>query len=213
MTKQDVRQRIFDVGIIPVIRASSSAQAVAAADAIAKGGISIVEVTMTVPGAVDVIRELVKSMDSDIVIGAGTVIDAESARRCIDAGAQFLVSPIFDVPTIKLANKEDILILAAGLTPTEIFTAWKAGSDLVKVFPCGNVGGPAYIKALKAPLPQIPLVPTGGVSLETAAAFLRAGASALGVGGELVSGDVNQMTRKAQEFIAIIRDARQPALA
>lgn len=216
MTKQEVRQQILDVGIIPVVRASSAKLAIAAAEAVCKGGISIVEVTMTVPGAVDVIRELAASIDSDILIGAGTVLDAESARRCIDAGAQFLVSPIVDAKTIKLANNEDKVMLAGALTPTEVVAAWKAGSDLVKVFPCGNVGGPQYIKALRGPLPQIPLVPTGGVSLTTAAAFLRAGAAALGVGSELVSeaalksGDLALITRTAQEFIAIVREARQP---
>ena len=187
MDKKSVRDRIVEIGIVPVIRASSSREALMAAEAVAEGGIPIVEITMTVPGAVEVIRELAKSSGSKILIGAGTVLDAEAARRCRDAGAQFLVSPALNVETIEFATKEDLLIMAGALTPTEIVKAWKAGADFVKVFPCGQVGGAKYIKAIKGPLPQIPLVPTGGVNLNTAAEFLEAGAEALGVGSELFS--------------------------
>jgi 2-dehydro-3-deoxyphosphogluconate aldolase/(4S)-4-hydroxy-2-oxoglutarate aldolase len=173
-----------------------------------------VEITMTVPGAIEVIRELAKSISSRVLIGAGTVLDAETARRCRDAGAEFLVSPALNIETIEFAVKEEMLIMAGALTPTEIVKAWKAGSDFVKVFPCGQVGGAKYIKAIKGPLPQIPLVPTGGVNLNTAAEFLEAGADALGVGGELVladalkSGKHEVITDTARQFVQIVKSTR-----
>ena len=169
---------------------------------------------MTVPGAVDVIRELVKSSGADVLVGAGTVIDADAARRCLDAGAQFLVGPGFDRALVELAVKEKTLVMAGALTPTEVITAWKAGADFVKIFPCGLVGGAKYIKALKGPLPQIPLVPTGGVTLETAAGFIEAGAAALGVGGELVqaealkSGKPEVVIENSRKFAEVVRQAR-----
>ena len=215
MDKNSVRDRIIEIGIVPVVRASSPRQAVAAAAAVAEGGIPVVEITMTVPGAVDVIRELAKSNAAGVLIGAGTVLDAEAAKRCVDAGAQFLVSPALNVETIEFAVKENILIMAGALTPTEIVKAWKAGSDFVKVFPCGQVGGAKYIKALKGPLPQIPLVPTGGVNLNTAAEFLEAGAEALGVGSELVqadalkSGKVEVIVETARKFVGIVKATRE----
>lgn len=183
MNKQQVRDQILEVGVIPVVRAGSAAEARLAAQAVCDGGIPIVEITMTVPGAVEVIRELRKSAAASVLIGAGTVLDAEAARRCVDAGAQFLVSPGLNLPTVEFAVQNGTLMLAGALTPTEIITAWNAGSDFVKVFPCGQVGGARYIKSLKGPFPQIPLVPTGGVNLNTAAEFIEAGAAALGVGG------------------------------
>ena len=210
MTKEQVRQRILAVKIVPVVRASSPEQALGAADAVRAGGIPIVEVTMTVPGAIEVIAGLSRLMGSDVLIGAGTVLDASTAQKCLDAGAQFLVSPGFDPETVALARRLDVLIMPGALTPTEVITAWKAGADFVKIFPCGNVGGPAYIKSLKAALPQIPMIPTGGVNLETAAAFLRAGASALGIGGELISkaaldsGNFAAITESAKQFIALV---------
>lgn len=215
MTKEQVRQKVLEIGIVPVVRAASGQQAIQAAEAVCAGGIPIVELTMTVPGAVDVIAQLAKSMSNDVLIGAGTVLDAETARRCLDAGAQFLVSPGTDLPTIQLAKHQNVLIMAGALTPTEVITAWKAGSDFVKIFPCGTVGGAKYIKALKAPLPQVPMVPTGGVNLETAADFLRAGASALGIGGELISasalksGNLQIITDSAKQYIAIVKKTRQ----
>ena len=219
MTKEQVREIVRDVGIIPVVRAASASQALLAAEAVRAGGIPIVEITMTVPGAVDVIRELVRKASAGVLVGAGTVLDGDSARRCLDAGAEFLVSPGLDLETVKLAGDEGILMIAGALSPTEVITAWKAGSDLVKIFPCGNVGGPKYIKALKGPLPQVPLVPTGGVSLETAAEFIRAGAAALGIGGELVSaaalksGNTAAITSTAKQYVEIVRQAREPEAA
>ncbi|MGH9517852.1 MAG: bifunctional 4-hydroxy-2-oxoglutarate aldolase/2-dehydro-3-deoxy-phosphogluconate aldolase [Terriglobales bacterium] len=214
MDKKSVRERIVEIGIVPVIRASSQREAMTAAEAVAEGGIPIVEITMTIPGAVDVIRELAKSNGSKILIGAGTVLDAEAAQRCRDAGAEFLVSPALNVETIEFAIKENLLIMAGALTPTEIVKAWKAGADFVKVFPCGQVGGAKYIKAIKGPLPQIPLVPTGGVNLSTAAEFLEAGAEALGVGSELVqaealkSGKPEVIVENARKFVAIVKATR-----
>ena len=178
MNKQKVRDRIAEIGVVPVVRASSSREALIAAEAVCQGGIPIVEITMTVPGAVEVIRELSKSSASEVLIGAGTVLDPETARRCLDAGAQFLVSPGLNLQTVELAVRGKILMMAGALTPTEVITAWKSGSDFVKIFPCGQVGGAKYIKALKGPFPQIPLVPTGGVNLNTAAEFIEAGAAA-----------------------------------
>ncbi len=215
MTKDQVRKQILDVGIIPVVRASSGSQAMQAAEAVCAGGIPVVELTMTIPGSVEVIAQLAKTMGGDVLIGAGTVLDADAAQRCVDAGAQFLVSPGFDLATVQFAQRAGILIMAGALTPTEVITAWKAGSDFVKIFPCGTVGGAKYIKALKAPLPQVPMVPTGGVNLETAADFLRAGADALGIGGELISasalksGNAKAITESARQFVEIVQQARR----
>jgi 2-dehydro-3-deoxyphosphogluconate aldolase/(4S)-4-hydroxy-2-oxoglutarate aldolase len=214
MNKQKVHDRIAEIGVVPVVRASSSREALIAAEAVCQGGIPIVEITMTVPGAVEVIRELCKSSASEVLIGAGTVLDPETARRCLDAGAQFLVSPGLNLPTVELAVREKILIMAGALTPTEVITAWNAGSDFVKIFPCGQVGGAKYIKALRGPLPQIPLVPTGGVNLNTAAEFIEAGAAALGIGGELVqaealkSGKSQIIADNARKFVEIVKQTR-----
>src|SRR5215831_6623921 len=215
MKKEEVRRQIIDIGIVPVLRVSSPKLAMAAAEAVLAGGIPIVEVTMTIPKAVDVIRELVRSMSSNVIVGAGTVLDAQAAQQCLDSGAEFLVSPVFDLETIKLANSAGKLMMAGALTPTEIVNAWTRGSDFVKVFPCGNAGGPKYIQALRGPLPHIPLIPTGGVSLDTAAAFITAGASALGIGSELISerelraGNRMHITKTAERFINIVQEARQ----
>jgi 2-dehydro-3-deoxyphosphogluconate aldolase/(4S)-4-hydroxy-2-oxoglutarate aldolase len=217
MTRQDVANRIAEIGIVPVVRASSPKQAIAAAEAVCAGGIPIVEITMTVPDAIEVIAQLAKNLGSKVLIGAGTVLDAGTAARCIDAGAQFIVSPGFDFETVKFANHAGKLMMAGALTPTEVIAAWKAGSDFVKVFPCGAVGGAKYIKALKAPLPQIPLIPTGGVNLATAADFIMAGAAAVGIGGELVSasalesGNTAPIVETARNFVAIVQNARGAA--
>src|SRR5881296_2773795 len=214
MDKQEVRDRITEIGIVPVVRASSPRDARIAADAVCEGGIPIVEITMTVPGAIDVIRELTKNAASEVLVGAGTVLNAEMARRCLDAGAQFLVSPGLNLQVVQLAAAEGKLMMAGALTPTEVITAWEAGSDFVKVFPCGQVGGAKYIKALKGPLPQVPLVPTGGVNLSTAAEFIEAGAVALGVGGELVQAEALKSNKpeiiveNARKFLAIVKQAR-----
>ena len=213
MRKQDVRSIIEKVGIVPVIRASSAEQARFAADCVAKGGVPIVEITMTVPGAVEVIRELVKAMPQ-VLVGAGTVLNEGSARQCADAGAQFLVTPGFNAPTVAAARERDLLIMVGALTPSEIMAASDSGADFVKVFPCGSMGGPKYIQALRGPFPRVPFVPTGGVNLETAADYIRAGAAALGVGGEMISKDAlkahdgDVISKLAALFVDLVRDAR-----
>jgi 2-dehydro-3-deoxyphosphogluconate aldolase/(4S)-4-hydroxy-2-oxoglutarate aldolase len=214
LDKQKVRERILEIGIVPVVRASSPKEARMAAEAVCEGGISIVEITMTVPGAEEVIRELATSAGTEILVGAGTVLNAEMALRCVEAGAEFLVSPGFHRGMVEFAVREGKLVMAGALTPTEVITAWEAGADFVKVFPCGLVGGAKYIKALRGPLPHIPLVPTGGVNLETAGEFIAAGAAALGVGGELVSAEALKAGRTeiivegARRFLGVVRGAR-----
>ena len=214
MKKTEVLSRIHQIGIVPVLRASSTKEALAIAKAIEAGGVPILEVTMTVPGAIPVIEQLVEHGGDRLLVGAGTVLDAETARACILAGAQFVVSPALDLRTIELCRKYSIPILPGALTPTEIVAAWQAGADAVKVFPCSAVGGAKYLKAVKAPLPQIDLIPTGGVSLATAAEFLEAGAFALGVGGDLVdnkaiaSGHPEIITENARKYLAIVQQTR-----
>jgi 2-dehydro-3-deoxyphosphogluconate aldolase/(4S)-4-hydroxy-2-oxoglutarate aldolase len=214
LDKQKVRNRIEEVGIVPVVRASSSREACLAAETVCKGGIPIVEITMTVPGAIEVIRELARNCGNEVLIGAGTVLNPDDARRCLDAGAEFLVTPGFNRATVEFAARESKLIMAGALTPTEIIEAWTAGSDFVKVFPCGQVGGAKYIKALRGPLPQVPLVPTGGVNVNTAAEFIEAGAAALGIGGELVqpealrSNRLDLIVETARKFLEIVAAAR-----
>ena len=214
MRKQEVRAIIEKVGIVPVIRASSAEEARFAADCVCKGGVPIVEITMTVPGALDVIRELVKAMP-DVLVGAGTVMSEEALRKCAAAGAQFLVTPGFNAPTVAAARELDLLTMVGALTPSEIMAASASGADFVKVFPCGSIGGPKYLQALRGPFPQIPLVPTGGVTLETAADYIRAGASALGVGGEMIAKealkarDRDALSKLAAIFVDLVRDARK----
>lgn len=214
MDKAEVVQTIRDIGIIPVVRAQSAAEAMLAIDAIREGGIPILEITMTVPGAIGVIEEVSKRYGDEALVGAGTVLDGETAHACIQAGARFVVSPALNFETIEVCRSEGIAVMPGALTPTEVVQAWSAGADFVKVFPAGAVGGASYLKALKAPLPQIELVPTGGVSLKTAADFIRAGASALGVGADLVDlkaireGQQKLITERAREFVRIVREAR-----
>jgi len=212
--KTDVIKHIKEIGVIPVVRATTAGEAMRAIDAICAGGISVLEITMTVPGAVKVIEEVSKRYGKDALVGAGTVLDPETATECISSGAQFVVSPALNLETIACCRRLDVAVMPGALTPTEVVHAWNAGADFVKVFPAGAVGGPSYLKALKAPLPQIELVPTGGVSLKTAADFIRAGAAALGVGADLV--DINAIreghsaliTERAKQFIEIVREAR-----
>jgi len=217
MNRTEVFQRIIEVGIIPVIRGTSAEDALLAAEAVSRGGIPIVEITMTVHGAIEAIRDLVKQRGADMLIGAGTVLDAQTARRCLEAGAQFLASPGLDLDTVKLARSQGTVIFAGALTPTEVIAAWKAGSDFVKVFPCNALGGARYIASLKGPLPDVPLVPSGGVSLETAPELLLAGSAALAVGGELLdtaaikARQFDSITQNARRFISLVQKARQEA--
>ncbi len=214
MSKADVLMRIQESGLLPVLRASSVEEALALAKAIEAGGIVALEVTMTVPDAVEVIRSLVRQAGDRLLIGAGTVLDPETARACMLAGAAFIVSPALNLKTIEICHRYSVPVIPGALTPTEVVTAWEAGADVVKVFPCSALGGAKYLKALKAPLPQIELIPTGGVSLSTAAEFLAAGAFALGVGADLVNpqaiadGKPEIITQAARQYIEIIRKAR-----
>lgn len=214
MSKTDILKRIRHSGLIPVVRADSSDQAMQAVTALKAGGLDVLEVTMTVPGAIEVIRILAKEFGDDALVGAGTVLDRETAQACIEAGAQFIVSPALNEDTIAFCRELDVAIFPGALTPTEVWRAWKAGADAVKIFPAGAVGGASYLKSLKAPLPQIELIPTGGVSLKTAADFIKAGAMALGVGADLVDvqslrdGNSSVITERARQFLEIVRLAR-----
>jgi len=185
MEKERVCAKIQEVGIIPAVRTSSAEEARFASEVVAKSGIPIVEITMTVPGAIEVISYLVKNLP-DVIVGAGTLLDLDTARRCVDVGVQFLTSPGFDLEIVEFAAKEKLCVMAGALTPTEVITAWKAGSDFVKVFPCAQVGGDSYIRALRGPLPQVPQIAAGGVNQQTARNFILAGAVALGIGRELI---------------------------
>lgn len=214
MDKSKIMQHMHELGLVPVLRASSAQEAITIADAILAGGVNILEVTMTVPGAIRVIEQLANHHGDRLLLGAGTVLDAETARSCLLAGAQFVVSPALDLRTIELCRRYSVPVMPGALTPTEIVTAWQAGADVVKVFPCSALGGAKYLKALQGPLPQIQLIPTGGVSLSTAEEFLAAGAFALGVGSDLVDakaareGRTGVITENAQKYIAIVKKFR-----
>jgi 2-dehydro-3-deoxyphosphogluconate aldolase/(4S)-4-hydroxy-2-oxoglutarate aldolase len=213
MDKAVVLKHLHQTGLVPVLRASSLDQAIALASAIADGGVKVLEVTMTVPGAMRAIRRLVDERP-DILIGAGTVLDPETARACILEGAQFIVSPALNLKTIEMCQRYSIAVLPGALTPTEVLTAWQAGADVIKVFPASAMGGASYLRSLSGPFPHIRMIPTGGVSLTTAAEFLRAGAFALGVGTDLVDpraiegGTPERVTDIARRYLAIIHDVR-----
>ena len=214
MKKKEVSTRIQQVAIIPAIRALSGDDAHFAAEAVAHGGIPIVEITMTVPGAVELISHLVRT-DPEVVVGAGTVLDTKTARQCVDAGASFITAPSFNPAVVEFAAKENVLVLPGALTPTEVVTAWSAGADFIKVFPCAQVGGDKYIKALHTSLPQVPLIAAGGVNQQTAAHFILSGATAIGVGGELIPDEAIKMRQSerirelARRFAKLVKDARE----
>jgi 2-dehydro-3-deoxyphosphogluconate aldolase / (4S)-4-hydroxy-2-oxoglutarate aldolase len=214
MKKDVILRSILDIGVVPVVRTSSAESAVLAIEAVYRGGIRAAEITMTVPGAIKALEKLADAFGDKLVLGAGTVLDPETARICMLAGAQFFVTPALNVKTIEMAKRYSKVIMPGALTPTEVVTAWEAGADFVKVFPCGALGGAKYIKALKAPLPHIEMVPTGGVSLETTADFLRAGAAAVAVGAELIDaktiseGRYEVFEERARQFLAEVAKAR-----
>lgn len=219
MEKSEVLKRIALVGLVPVIRAESKDEALRVVEAIGAGGVNVLEITMTVPGALGVI-EAVRLKHPTAIVGAGTVLDPETARACMLAGAHFIVSPAVNPATIEICRRYSIAVMPGALTPTEVLSAWSAGADVVKVFPCGALGGASYIRSLKAPFPQIALMPTGGVSMKTAADFIRAGSVALGVGADLV--DLKALrepdgpatiTERAREYARIVQEARKPAPA
>jgi 2-dehydro-3-deoxyphosphogluconate aldolase / (4S)-4-hydroxy-2-oxoglutarate aldolase len=214
MNKQQLRDRVEEVAIVPVIRTSSGEDARFAVEEVAQGGVPIVEVTMTVPGAIDVIHKVAQSVPNAI-IGAGTVLDVATARECIKAGAQFISNPALDIPTVHLvAENPNVIMMSGALTPTEILAAWKAGADFVKIFPCSVVGGDNYIRALRRPFPEIRLIAGGGVTQQNAAHYLLAGASALSIGKEIIPREsmllhkpdrIRELTRR---FAGIVRSTR-----
>lgn len=213
MNKETVRRLIEEIGIIPAIRSSSTEDALFAAEAVSSSGIPIVEVTMTVPRATEVISELVRN-NPNLVVGAGTVLDVDQARRCVDAGAKFLSSPGLDLEVVAFAAKLDVVVFPGAMTPSEIMAAWKAGSDFVKVFPCASLGGAQYIKALKSPFPNIPLIATGGVNQHTATDFILAGAIAIGIGRDLIQpGAIERRERNwirelSRRYLEMVQEAR-----
>src|SRR5712692_561805 len=215
MSKHKTLAAILDIGIVPIVRASTPEAAIQAAEAIYRGGIRAVEITMTVPGALQALEKVADQFGDRMMLGAGTVLDPETARASMLAGAEFFVTPSLKLSTIEICHRYSKVIMPGALTPTEVLTAWEAGADLVKIFPCGNVGGPKYIRALKAPLPQVEMVPTGGVNLDNAAEFFRAGASAIAVGSELVSakalseGEFESIEQTARQFLEVVAQARK----
>lgn len=214
MEKREILNRMIDEGLIPVIRVTSAQEAIDVADAIKEGGVTLIEITMSVPGAIDTIKELTRKYKDEIIMGAGTILDPETARAALLAGARFIVTPTLNLDVIQIAHRYSAVVVPGAMTPTEILTAWNAGADMVKVFPAAQLGGPEYIKALRGPLPQILYVPTGGVNLQNADAFIKAGAAALGAGGELVDKKAvkekkfHVITENTRAFLKAIREAR-----
>jgi 2-dehydro-3-deoxyphosphogluconate aldolase/(4S)-4-hydroxy-2-oxoglutarate aldolase len=213
LNKADVSAKIREIGIIPAVRLHTSEEALFAAEAMSGAGIPIVEVTITVPNALEVIRHLAQS-SPDVIVGAGTVLDLGWARRCLDAGARFLTSPGFDPKIVDFAVHEGVVVFPGASTPTEIMEAAKAGSDFIKIFPCAQLGGPGYIKALKGPFPDVPLIAAGGVNQQTAVDFILAGASALGIGRDLIHEDaihrrdMRWIHELARRYVGLVRQAR-----
>ena len=215
MEKREIFNRMMSEGLIPVIRVTSASEAMDVADAIKEGGVSLIEITMSVQGAIDVIKDLSQKYKDEIIMGAGTILDPETGRAALLAGAQFIVSPTLNLDLIQLAHRYSAVVIPGAMTPTEILTAWNAGADMVKVFPVAQLGGPEYIKALRGPLPQILLVPTGGVNLQNTGAFIKAGAVALGVGSELIDKKAmkekkfHTITENTRAFLKVIQEARR----
>ena len=200
MNKSEVIEKIRNTGIIPVIRADSHEKAQTIIKALVAGGINVLEITMTIPNAVELIKQLTSEYKSGVLIGAGTVLDKQTADKCIEAGAKFIVSPILDLETVSFCNRSEIAALSGALTPTEIYSAQKAGADLIKIFPISAMGGVSYLKAVKTIFPQIEFVPTGGINLENAADYIKSRAFAIGIGGELTKGLETTITKNAQNL-------------
>jgi 2-dehydro-3-deoxyphosphogluconate aldolase/(4S)-4-hydroxy-2-oxoglutarate aldolase len=213
MTREEIRARIAEIGIVPAVHVYSESEALFAAEAVSGGGIPIVEITTTTPGAASVIGELTR-YSSDTIVGAGTLSDIETAQRCLDSGASFLTTTGLDLEIVEFAVKHDVVVLSGALTPSEVMSAWKAGSDFVKVFPCSPMGGPDYIRALGVPFPQIPLIASGGVTQQNAADFILAGAVALGIGQHLIHQNAIRLRQRerihelARRYRKIVGDAR-----
>src|SRR5437870_11099306 len=213
MSKEDQLRHVLDCGIVAVVRSQDSQQLVEVVRALADGGVTVAEITMTVPGALDVVRQVRQALGDRVLLGAGTILDPETARAALLAGAEYIVAPTVNLEVIRLCRRYDKLVMPGAFTPTEVLTAWEAGADVVKVFP-SDLTGPAYLKILKGPLPQVRLMPTGGVNLETVGAFLKAGAFALGVGTALVdqqaiaAGDLGRIESLARQFVDAVKRAR-----
>ena len=208
MRKHEILQRIEDVGVVAVVRAENSQKAKEIALAVMEGGVDSIEITFTVPGAADVIKDLTKEFGDRLLVGAGTVLDSETARVAILAGAKYIVSPAFDLETAKLCNRYQVPYMPGCMTLTEIITAMEAGADIIKVFP-GSAFGPSFIKAIKGPLPQAVLMPTGGVTLDNVDQWIKNGCVAVGVGGNLTKGTSEEMTNTAKAFVAKVKEARE----
>jgi 2-dehydro-3-deoxyphosphogluconate aldolase / (4S)-4-hydroxy-2-oxoglutarate aldolase len=214
MKREAILAAIVEAGIVPVVRTENQEGAIRAIEAIFRGGIRVAEITMTVPGAIRALEKVADKFGDQMLLGAGTVLDPETARVCMLAGAEFFVTPSLNLKTIEIAKRYSKAITPGALTPTEVLTAWQAGADAVKIFPCSAVGGAKYIKALRAPFPQIEMIPTGGVSVETIGDFLRAGACAAGVGAELIDnvnireGHYEVFEERAKRFLEAIGKAR-----
>jgi 2-dehydro-3-deoxyphosphogluconate aldolase/(4S)-4-hydroxy-2-oxoglutarate aldolase len=213
MSKEDQLRRVLECGIVAVIRSPDSQQLVEAARALADGGVTVVEITMTVPDALHVLRQVQGALGDRLLLGAGTILDAETARAALLVGAEYVVAPTVNFDVIRLCQRYDKLVMPGAFTPTEILAAWEAGADIVKVFPA-EVLGPAFFKALRGPLPQVRLMPTGGVDLKTAAAFLKAGACCLGIGSQLVEPravadrNFDRIRDLARQYVAIVQETR-----
>lgn len=202
---KEVLAKILEEGVVPVVRLSSATEAMEVSKAIREGGISVIEITMSVPGALDVMKEVTQRFGKEVLLGAGTILDPETARAALLSGAKFVVTPTLNLEVIKMCKRYSAVVIPGALTPTEILTAWEAGADLVKVFPISQVGGPSYLRAVLAPLPHIPLVPTGGVNAQNAGEFIKAGAAAIAAGGELV--DKKAVAEK--KYSVIVENARK----
>ncbi len=215
MSKETHLRQVLDSGIVAVVRSPDSQQLVEVARALADGGVSVVEITMTVPDALDVVRQVRRALGERLLLGAGTVLDPETARAALLAGAEFLVAPTVNLDVIRLCQRYDRLVMPGAFTPTEVLAAWEAGADIVKVFPA-DVVGPAFFKAMRGPLPQVRLMPTGGVDLSTAASFLQAGACCLGIGSQLVEPravaerNFDRIRDLARQYVAIVKQVRHP---
>jgi 2-dehydro-3-deoxyphosphogluconate aldolase/(4S)-4-hydroxy-2-oxoglutarate aldolase len=214
MNKDEVRERILKIGIIPAVRVGTADEARFAVEAVASGGIPIVEITLTVPGAIEVIRDLV-TQSPEIIVGAGTVLNADTVHRCVDAGAHFITTPVLKEAVVEAALARETLMISGAMTPSEVLAAWESGANFVTVFPCSALGGPTYIRSLKRPFPQIPMIAAGGINQQNAAEYIRVGADAIGIGTGLVSPEtvshhqakrIRELARRYLSIVAEVRD-------
>ena len=214
MTRDELRQHILSIGVIPAVRVATAAEALFAAEAVASGGIPIVEITLTVAGAVEVIHDLI-ACSPKMIVGAGTVVDPETALRCIDAGAHFITSPGMKESVVRAARERKTLVIPGAMTPSEVLSCWESGADFVKVFPCSALAGPAYIRTLKRPFPHIPMIAAGGINQQNAAEYIFSGADAVGIGGSLIAPEsvrhheAKRIRELARRYLTIVAEARR----